>query len=755
MTRKYIRPFSFRISHALFSVTVLAGTAFAQSAPTAPNCEPAPEIRKALDQLPEYRSDPLLTDWQVYEQRLAALKPLSAQYPNDVFVQQKYIESTTLSRKVDKVSVAEKSKADAEFKARYERNPDDPVNEYLYALTLRGSDTPQAIKLFDSALQKNANFVSPHLPLIYIYQSPAFQDKQKALLHATALLDACPASFEAYRPVVGVADKDMLSKYAAQLRGVLQNRTDEQSLGGFGILWSMEFKAHPASEYDNLRKQVSEDAARIRKFDFENSRAWYSTLEQAYQLANDKQQLDWARNEQLKHFSSPADLADRDKWYKDHPFPDENASPAARQAYYRDLLAQTLEWLKQLPANAVFAHFIVFGDRIHAMSQLNDIPSSDLETAVEQRLKFAGENGGASPWSTEPSPWADDYEWAAANLSSKHLAPERVIEYAQKALAIEEVESKQPRSDLFVTKDRPNNQRFYHVAAQTLFLQYEIDAYNQLKQPSKAELLLAQMDQQLQDMKSLAADDDKKQAYSGRLIDYWRLRAQAAELRGQRVDAMSFYQGALLTRLDAKIKPPSDEKDELAENAHRLWTNLHGTEDGWQLWYGRRANDLTNTNPLNWQKTNEAFASFELTDLNSHTWNLNSFKGKITFINFWATWCGPCREELPHLQKLIESYKDRPDVQFVSMSMDENPGLIQPFIQEHNLSMTVIPAYSFLTDTLKVNGIPQNWIVDQDGVVRQKSVGYDSTEKWIAGMKGAIDEVKSTPVATSPAGASR
>jgi thiol-disulfide isomerase/thioredoxin len=750
MTPKSIYPTCFRISHALLGVAVLASAAFAQSPSTAPGCEPAPEVGKALDQLPEYRRDPLVTDWQVYLQRLVTLKSLSVQYPNDVFVQRKYIESATSLRGVDKVSVEEKSKADAEFKSRYERNPDDPETEYLYALTLVGRDTPQAIKLLDAALQKNSNIALPHLELAYIYLSPAFQDEDKARSHVTAYITACPGSLEGYARLMGIADKDMLLKYAEDLRKVLESRTDEESISGFRTLWSMEFKAHPASEFDSLRKQVSQDAVRLRQLDFENSGAWYDTLDQAYRLANDKQQIEWIEDQRRKHFYSVTELPDREKWFKDHPSPAGNAAPADRQAYFHDLLAQTTQWLKQLPAKATVAHFEVFGDRVRAMSQLSDISAQDLQTAVEQRLKFAGENGGASPWSTEPSPWSSDYEQAAETLWSKHFAPEHVIDYAQKAFAIEEVDSKQPMSDLYATKDSPRSRKFYESYARIRLLEYEIDGYSQLKQFDRTDTLLAQVDQRLQEMKSLTANDDDKTAYSSRLVDYWRLRAQVAELRGQRVDAMSFYQTALLTRLEAGIKPPSDEKDELVENAHRLWISLQGTEDGWQLWYGRRANDLASKVALDWQKTNQPFAWFELTDLNSHTWNQNSLKGKITFINFWATWCGPCREELPHLQELIVHYKDRPDIQFLSMNMDENPGLVQPFVEEHKLSMTVIPAVSFISDTLKVGGIPQNWIVDQEGVVRQKSIGYDSTEKWMTGMEAAIEEVKSA-TATSPA----
>jgi len=91
---------------------------------------------------------------------------------------------------------------------------------------------------------------------------------------------------------------------------------------------------------------------------------------------------------------------------------------------------------------------------------------------------------------------------------------------------------------------------------------------------------------------------------------------------------------------------------------------------------------------------------------------------------------------------LIEKCKDRPEVQFVTLNMDENPGLIAPFLSEKKLALTVIPAYSYVEDTLKVRGIPQNWIVDSSGVVKLKGEGYDATEKWETGMMDAIGKVK-------------
>lgn len=75
--------------------------------------------------------------------------------------------------------------------------------------------------------------------------------------------------------------------------------------------------------------------------------------------------------------------------------------------------------------------------------------------------------------------------------------------------------------------------------------------------------------------------------------------------------------------------------------------------------------------------------------------------------------------------------------------------MIEPFMQEHKFTFTVLPAYSYAQDSLKVFGIPQNWIVDANGVVRLKGIGYDATNKWEKGMTEAVD--KFAPEKTAPA----
>ena len=77
--------------------------------------------------------------------------------------------------------------------------------------------------------------------------------------------------------------------------------------------------------------------------------------------------------------------------------------------------------------------------------------------------------------------------------------------------------------------------------------------------------------------------------------------------------------------------------------------------------------------------------------------------------------------------------------------MDENPGLVGALVAEQKLTFPVLPAYSYANDTLKIDVVPENWIVDAEGIVRLKGTGtYGAIEKWEPGMKEAIEKVLSS-----------
>lgn len=99
-------------------------------------------------------------------------------------------------------------------------------------------------------------------------------------------------------------------------------------------------------------------------------------------------------------------------------------------------------------------------------------------------------------------------------------------------------------------------------------------------------------------------------------------------------------------------------------------------------------------------------------------------KGKLTVINLWATWCPPCQEEMPEIQKFYENNKDNENIAFYSINLAEAPEEIEEFFEDFKLSFPVLVDYddkSILM--LSTNGIPTTVIVGEDGVVKFRRVG--------------------------------
>jgi thiol-disulfide isomerase/thioredoxin len=140
------------------------------------------------------------------------------------------------------------------------------------------------------------------------------------------------------------------------------------------------------------------------------------------------------------------------------------------------------------------------------------------------------------------------------------------------------------------------------------------------------------------------------------------------------------------------------------------------------------------------QRVGETMPDFELRDLAGRTWRRADLAGKVAFVNVWATWCGPCRQELPLLQQLHERLRDRPDVVLVAMNVDEEAEKVAPFVAEHGYSFPVLFAHDYVRGTLATRGIPRNWVVDRSGVWRSDEIGFDErhAERWVDDAEAAV-----------------
>lgn len=112
--------------------------------------------------------------------------------------------------------------------------------------------------------------------------------------------------------------------------------------------------------------------------------------------------------------------------------------------------------------------------------------------------------------------------------------------------------------------------------------------------------------------------------------------------------------------------------------------------------------------------------------LGGKRFNLDDMHGRVVLIDFWATWCGPCKEELPHMKKLAEAYKDEP-LEIISISWDSDANKWRQFIADNGMSWNqYLDADHSVTKMFGIDAIPHYFTIDANGVLMAENVGSGS-----------------------------
>jgi len=121
-------------------------------------------------------------------------------------------------------------------------------------------------------------------------------------------------------------------------------------------------------------------------------------------------------------------------------------------------------------------------------------------------------------------------------------------------------------------------------------------------------------------------------------------------------------------------------------------------------------------------------ANFKLPDLKGRAISLSSLRGKVVFLNIWATWCPPCREEMPSIEALYEEFRNNPNFVVLAVSQDsEGRSAVDSYVHQHGLKFTVLlDPQNEVGDAYGVSGIPETFIIDQAGRIVAHHLGpYD------------------------------
>jgi thiol-disulfide isomerase/thioredoxin len=692
-------------------------------------CEAPPNVKAAIDAATLPPAKPL-------EERAVAARQVRDQFPADYyahrFYQEQYVANGLFAKPIQE-----------EYKALLDSHADDPFYQMLYARTLKGTNTREAIALLDKILDKQPDYTLAHQKLTEIYSAPAFLDLQKLRTHLEAYWQGCPSSLTGYTLAGRIDDADFVKRAAAHLRKLLEDRTDNEALGLYATLWWLEFKSAPLAGQDPVRERIRADVTRLRALDFEGRPLLLNALSQAYQDLGDKEGSKWVAEHMPKRpggttaGANPA--ADAiNQWRRDHPY-----KPYEREAYQGALVEQSAEWVKQWPDQPQARY-----ERFNALRGSQDAPLEDMVQAAEDWLRVYA----AYPVFISP------YMQVASFYAQHNMRYSELPDLVEKALASTPAlrppspPPAAPVSDLYLPRPvAPAASMFNYGGLSEI--NTAVGIYLKIRKYDKAHEWLAKLEPMLTEASNPATDNEKR-TYASVENQYWNNTAKLARIEGRKMDALEADRNAYFA--NSTFNPGNLEYMKTA--LREQWKAVKGTEDGFDAWATKPGETTPPPTPkpaapaagttvvgsaMGWTTPDKPLPDFKMADAEGKTWQLADLKGKVTLINLWATWCGPCRAELPYLQKLYNKVRERKDLTVLTLNTDDNLGLILPFVEENKYTFPVLPGDAYVHKLVPNLSIPRNWIVDANGVLKAERIGFGGGEdKWVDDMIAAMEKAR-------------
>ena len=142
-------------------------------------------------------------------------------------------------------------------------------------------------------------------------------------------------------------------------------------------------------------------------------------------------------------------------------------------------------------------------------------------------------------------------------------------------------------------------------------------------------------------------------------------------------------------------------------------------------------------------ENNQLAPDFELQSLSGEKIRLSDYRGKKVFLNFWASWCGPCKVEMPYMENYYKKHKDLENVEMIAVNMTKselNTKKVQAFVDAHALTFPVLlDSNGDIERLYKVIGLPTTYLIDEDGIIVDGFAGAVKNAKEIEKM---IDKIK-------------
>jgi len=510
------------------------------------------------------------------------------------------------------------------------------------------------IELLREKLAANPKLPWAYHSLLELYSSADSKDAAKVADNLLTFSNLCPADLSAYHFIRFVEDRDKLRELTVRFRHAVVSENSQAAAASYRPLWTAEFRAADPSAFDNLRAQVAKDIARIKELDPSN----IETLREGYKLIGDSSEANALPPPERS--TSKSFHADFEAWGKTHPYPKADASPEAKDEFDRKMVEASAQWVKDWPDEPSARQW-----RLSSLAKVKSTPNKELEKAGDALLETLKQHPFKGfmfmPFQASVAQiWVD-----------RDIRLEQCLQLADEALT--EID-RSAKANPAIAKSR----EYMVLTGRFDTLTIEAEAARKLKNFEKAHGALDRIKRGL---------DENAGDYARAHHSYLSQSALLAEAEGHKLDALTYDR-----LLFSQFPPHPDEE----AHALALWKEMGGTDDAFKLWSSleqpKKPTAVSDASP--WAETNKPLTALNAPDANGRTWTVADLKGKTNLITVWATWCAPCRAELPAVQKLFDQVKDRRDVQTISISVDENPGVIAPFLKENHYTFPVIFARS-------------------------------------------------------------
>jgi len=134
---------------------------------------------------------------------------------------------------------------------------------------------------------------------------------------------------------------------------------------------------------------------------------------------------------------------------------------------------------------------------------------------------------------------------------------------------------------------------------------------------------------------------------------------------------------------------------------------------------------------------------FVLQDSSGKVWQLSKLKGKVVFVNFWATWCKPCRDEMPSIEALNKAMAGKP-FQMLTIAFNDDPERANNFAKNLGATFPVLGnPREELSQAYMITGVPETFLIDTEGILRHKFIGPYDWNSWA--MRNIILGLFNTP----------